>query len=159
MSRSLVPLFLILCPAPIQAQSPVQDTRSEALIANARKMVAVDADGCLINDNPNEIVVCARADPNRQHRLPFPELARIPGERVRDPLPDANAEIVQQGRCYVTFNERNCFKGLPLMNLSFGGEGGGVGGPAGKLWSVIQPEVPDKDYVEQARIKPLDKTP
>lgn len=159
MSRSLVLLLLILCPGIGHAQNLSPDERTQQLVDNARKLVAVDADGCLINSNPDEIIVCAGFDPNRAHRLPFPELAVDPALRVSDPLPKGNAQIVQQTRCYVTYSERNCFKGLSLVTISFGGAGGGVGGPVGDLWSTIQPEVPEEDYVKRAQIKPLDPAP
>ncbi|MEO9467558.1 hypothetical protein [Parasphingorhabdus sp.] len=159
MSRSLVLLLLILCPGIGHAQNPEPDERTLQLLANARKLVAVDADGCLINSNPDEIIVCAGFDPNRAHRLPFPELAVDPTLRVSDPLPKGNAQIVQQTRCYVTYSERNCFKGLPLVSISFGGAGGGVDRSEGNLWSTIQPQSPDEDYIKRALTKPLDQTP
>lgn len=159
MSRSLVLLFLILCPGIGHAQNLEPDERTLQLVANAKKLVAVDADGCLINSNPDEIIVCAGFDPNRVHRLPFPELAVDPTLRVSDPLPKGNAQIVQQTRCYVTYSERNCFKGLSLVSISFGGPGGGVDGSAGNLWSTIQPQVADEDFVKRAQIKPVDQAP
>ena len=130
--------------------------RVQQMMDRAQKLVAVDADGCLKSYNKNEIVVCGKFDAYRKHRLPFPELLTDPGKRVRVPIPNGNPEIVQQGRCYVTMTERNCFKGLPIMTIGFGGKGGGVGGPAGKLWRVVDPPSDDRDYVEQARIKALD---
>ena len=75
MSRSLIPLLFILTPGAVQAQADIYDERVKALMTNAQRLVAVDADGCLINEDPNEIVVCAAFDPNRKYRLPFPELA------------------------------------------------------------------------------------
>ncbi len=159
MSRSLVLLFLILCPGIGHAQKLQPDERTLQLVANAKKLVAVDADGCLINSNPDEIIVCAGFDPNRAHRLPFPELAVDPTLRVSDPLPKGNAQIVQQTRCYVTYSERNCFKGLSLVTISFGGAGGGVDGSSGNLWSTIQPQVADEDFVKRAQIKSVDQAP
>ena len=153
MSRSLVLLSLILIPSLAGAQQTPPIDRTDALIANAKRLVAVDADGCLKNGNENEIIVCANFDPNRKHRLPFPELAATSGERKREPIPNGNPEIIQQGRCYITYNERNCFKGVPIFSVLFGGTGGGVKGPAGKLWNSIKQTVPDEDYVKQVQIK------
>ncbi|MEP3226723.1 MAG: hypothetical protein ABJO01_12165 [Parasphingorhabdus sp.] len=158
MSRRLVifSLFVVssLTGEMAQAQNETED-RTEKLLENAKRLVAVDADGCLKNSRPDEIVVCAAFDANRQHRLPFPELLDR-GERVREPLPTANADYINTGRCYVDSSERKCFKGLPLVTISFGGTGGGVGGPAGKLWRVIEPTVPDEDYVKQAQVRPIE---
>ncbi len=153
MSRSLIPLILFSLPGTALAQSTDPAGSAEQMIENARKLVAVDADGCLKNYNKDEIVVCGAFDANRQHRLPFPELVES-GERIREPIPKGNPEYVTQGRCYVTYTERNCFKGVPLMTVSLGGSGGGIGGPAGRLWRAIKPEIPDDDYVKQAMVKP-----
>ncbi len=152
MSRSLIPMILFLVPSIASAQSVGQTDSAKQMVENARTLVAVDADGCLKNTNKEEIVVCGAFDANRQHRLPFPELVEH-GERIREPIPKGNAEYVTQGRCYVTYTERNCFKGVPLMTISFGGPGGSVGDPAGRLWKVITPEVPDDDYVKQVMVK------
>lgn len=155
MSRSLVILSLILAPGAafeiVHAQITTDD-RTNQLIENAHRLVAVDADGCLKNTDPNEIVVCGSFDGNRKYRLPLPELIER-GQRIREPIPTGNAEYVNTGRCYVDASERKCFKGLSLVSVSFGGSGGGVSGPAGQLWRVIKPAVPDEDYVKQVRIK------
>jgi len=153
MSRRLLFIPLLVFAYPLAAQ-PTADNRSQALLEKAHRMVAVDADGCLKTYNAKEIVVCAKFDADRKHRLPFPELAIEPGKPLpRGEIPNGNPEIVQQGRCYITMDERNCFKGVPLMSVAFGGKGGGVSGPAGKLWRVIEDPVPDEDYVKQVQIK------
>lgn len=155
LSRSLVTLSLILTPGAVFETAHAQiatDDRTDQLIENAQRLVAVDADGCLKNSDPDEIVVCAGFDVNRQYRLPFPELLER-GQRIREPIPNGNAEYVNTGRCYIDASERQCFKGLPVVTVSFGGAGGGVGGPAGRLWRVIEPTVPDEDYVKQVQIK------
>ena len=155
MSRSLVILSLILAPGAVIEAAHAQITTDDstlALIENARRLVAVDADGCLKNTDPDEIVVCASFDANRKYRLPFPELI-VSEERIREPIPTGNAEFVNTGRCYVDASERKCFKGLPVFSVSFGGAGGGVGGPAGRLWQEITPGVPDENYVKQVQIK------
>jgi len=103
-------------------------------------------------------VVCGIPEIDRQQRLPFPALTAESGERIREPLPKGNLEIVQQGRCYVTMDERNCFKGLSVVSVNFGGSGGGVGGAAGRVWQAVKPDVPDEDYVKQAMIRPLAPT-
>lgn len=158
MSRSLVILSAIMASGALFETGYAQittDDRTHQLIENAHRLVAVDADGCLKNSDPDEIVVCATFDANRKHRLPFPELL-VSGERVREPIPKGNAEYVNTGRCYIDASERQCFKGLPLVTISLGGSGGGVSGPAGKLWRVIEPGIPDEDYVKQVQIKAND---
>lgn len=154
MSRQVF-LLLLLIPSAALGQSEPAGDRTEQLLENARQLAAVDADGCLLYRPTDEIVVCGIPEIDRQQRLPYPELAAEPGERVREPLPKANPAIVQQGRCYVTMNERNCFKGLSVLSVGFGGRGGGVGGAAGQVWQAVTPDVPDEDYVRQAMIRPL----
>ncbi len=151
MSRQVILILLLLSSATL-AQDEVPAERTAEILDNARKLTAVDADGCLVHRSGDEIVVCGTPEIDRLQRLPFPELAIVPGERIREPLPKGNAAIVQQGRCYVTMNERNCFKGLSLMTV---GSGGGVGGAAARVWEVVSPDIPDEDYVQQALIKPL----
>ena len=154
MSRQVF-LILFLIPSVAQAQPLQPGDRTSALVENARQLAAVDADGCLLYRPTEEIVVCGIPEIDRQQRLPFPELAAETGKRIREPLPRANPEIVQQGRCYVTMNERNCFKGLSIVSLGIGGTGGGVGGAAGRVWQAVAPDVPDRDFVKQAMIRPL----
>ena len=158
MSRRLIVLSVVFvsgffASGLVLAQSPLPDARTQQMMETAHRLVAVDADGCLKSFDENEIVVCGIPRIDREQRLPYPSLAAIPGERVRDVLPNGNPEIIQQGRCYITMNERNCFKGVPLMTLSIGGSGSGVEGPAGRLWGVIKPPAPDDDFVKQAQIK------
>lgn len=152
MSRQVF-LILLLMPSAASGQSAQFEDRTRELVENARQLAAVDADGCLLYRPTEEIVVCGLPEIDRRQRLPFPELAADPGERIREPLPRANPEIVQQGRCHVTMNERNCFKGLSVLSVGIGG--GGVGGAAGRVWQAVAPDVPDQDYVKQAMIRPL----
>jgi len=153
MSRQVF-LILLLMPSAALGQSAPLDERTSELLENARQLTAVDADGCLLYRPGEEIVVCGLPELDRRQRLPFPELAAEAGERIREPLPRANPEIVQQGRCHVTMDERNCFKGLSVVSIGIGG-GGGVGGAAGRVWRAVAPDVPDQDYVKQAMIRPL----
>lgn len=152
MSRQVF-LILLLVPSAASGQSAQFEDRTRELVENARQLAAVDADGCLLYRPTEEIVVCGLPEIDRRQRLPFPELAADPGERIREPLPRANPEIVQQGRCHVTMNERNCFKGLSVLSVGIGG--GAVGGAAGRVWQAVAPDVPDQDYVKQAMIRPL----
>ena len=158
MSRQVL-CILLLVPSAAAGQSVGPEDRTISLVEKARQLVAVDADGCLLRRTKDEIVVCGTSETDRQQRLPFPELALDAGERIREPIPKGNPEIVQQGRCYVTMTERNCFKGVPIVSVSFGGAGGGVGGAAGRVWSAVNPGVPDEDYVRQAMVRPLAAPP
>tara|TARA_R110002033_G_scaffold47928_9_gene93610 strand:- start:298 stop:780 length:483 start_codon:yes stop_codon:yes gene_type:complete len=158
MSRPVF-LILLLIPSSAMGQAVSPDDRTRQLIEHARQLVAVDADGCLLHQTSDEIVVCGTPKIDRQQRLPFPQLMTKPGERIRELLPKANPEIVQQGRCYVTMDERNCFKGVSLIKASFGGAGGSGGGAAGRLWNVVDPDIPDEDYVSQAMVRPLSPDP
>lgn len=151
MSRWLLLAWLI--PTATYAQTIASANRTDLLMENAKRLVAVDADGCLLNRADDEIVVCGMAEIDRQQRLPFPELVVDPDKRIREPMPTGNPQIVQQGRCYVTMNERNCFKGVPIMSVSFGGSGGDVSGPAGRLWRFVEPPVHDDDFVKQVQIR------
>lgn len=152
MSRQVFLIF-VLMPSAAFGQIAQPTERTHQLMENARQLAAVDADGCLLMRTNDEIVVCGIPEIDRQQRLPYPELAAEPGARIREPLPKGNPQVVQQGRCYVTMNERNCFKGLSV--LSVGGSGGGFGGAAGRIWQAVTPDVPDEDYVKQAMIRPL----
>lgn len=154
MSRQVF-LILLLIPSAALSQSVQPSDRTHQLLENDRQLASVDADGCLLFRPTDEIVVCGIPDVDRQQRLPYPELTADPGERIREPLPKANPQIIQQGRCYVTMNERNCFKGLSVVSVSFGGSGGGVGGAAGRVMQAVTPDLPDEDYVKQAMIRPL----
>ena len=167
MSRRLIPLIsivsLLATPgsaiAELSSDPPSADipVSAEEMIINANKLVAVDADGCLKNDRADEIVVCGAFDANRRYRLPFPELIER-GQRISEPIPQGDAQYVNTGRCYIDASERKCFKGLHIVSVGFGGAGGGVSGPAGRLWKVIDPGVPDEDYVRQAQISKVEPT-
>ena len=160
MSRRLFLIIaLVVVPTPTLAQTTATDDRVLQLVDSARMLVAVDADGCLLRNPKDEIVVCGMADIDRKQRLPFPELAAEPGERVREVLPKGNPEIVQQGRCYVTMNERNCFKGVSVFSTRLGGNGSGVGGGVGRIWRAVSSDKLDESYVKQAMIRPLDAVP
>lgn len=122
MSRQVL-LILILVPSTVMGQAGVPRDRFVEMMEHARQLTAVDADGCLLYRPDDEIVVCGTPEIDRLQRLPFPELTAEAGERIREPLPRANSGIIQQGRCHVTMNERNCFKGVSVVRVSFGGSG------------------------------------
>jgi|GEM_PF-909511 len=154
MSRQVI-LILFLIPSTAMGQAGLPRDRIIEMMEHARQLTAVDADGCLLYRSDDEIVVCGTPEIDRLQRLPFPELTTEPGERMREPLPNGNAGIVQQGRCHVTMNERNCFRGLSVLSVSIGGSGSRVAGAAGSILQAVSPGLPDADYVKQAMIRPL----
>jgi hypothetical protein len=124
---------------------------TDQLLATAQRLTAVDADGCLKYRRTDEIVVCGQPEIDREMRLPFPELAKTPGERERNPLPGGNPEIVQQGRCYVTVDERNCFKGVRLLTVGVGRGGAKLnGGTAVQLWQRVEAPMPTDKFAKAA---------
>ncbi|MDZ7587898.1 MAG: hypothetical protein U5J78_01565 [Parasphingorhabdus sp.] len=138
--RTLAIATLLVMAAPAAAQD-----RTDAMIAKARALTAVDADGCLTSRDDDEIIVCGMRAIDRQQRLPFPELAITPGKPPpRGEVPNGNAEIVQQGRCYVTTDERNCFKGLRIVSVGLGSGAKKLQGP-GRMWQIISEPVVPKD--------------
>ena len=157
MSRSLVLVLALILPDTAMAQSVSAPGKSPdrtiQLMNNAKKLVAVDADGCLINQSrPDEIVVCANADPNRQHRLPFPGL--LAPERgqggVRGEIPAANATVVRTGSCGTNVNDTGCF-GERMQQIIGTGNGHGVLGGLAKLVGADSGDVPTGDYGQQFR--------
>ena len=157
MSRSLVLALALILPDAAVAQServPVLPAdRTMQLMSHAKKLVAVDADGCLINQSrPDEIIVCANADPNRQHRLPFPGL--LGPERgqgvVRGEIPTANAAAVRTGACGTNVNDTGCF-GERMQQIIGTGNGHGILGGLAKLVGDDAGDVPTSDYGQQFR--------
>ncbi len=135
--------------SPLLANSNAPPSNTEQLLDTARRLTAVDADGCLKYRSSDEIVVCGQSEIDREMRLPFPELAKTPGERERNPLPGGNPEIVQQGRCYVTVDERNCFKGVRLLTIGVGRGGTKLnGGTAVDLWHRVDAPPPTDDFAK-----------
>jgi hypothetical protein len=78
MSRLLVAAFVLLA-APAVAQQP-SDAEIAAQIENARRLVAVDAEGCIKYQQSDEIVVCGENAENRRQKLdPGP----VDNDRIR----------------------------------------------------------------------------
>lgn len=115
--RKLATLFIVafLPIISVQAQEVnSSEFRVKKMMANYKDLTGVDADGCLKKRSEDEIVVCANSDPNRDFRLPFPELAANSIENTRTPkgeIPSASAAPVRQGSCGVVGFETGCTKG------------------------------------------------
>jgi hypothetical protein len=78
MSRLLVAAFVLLT-APAIAQQ-TSDAEIAAQIENARRLVAVDAEGCVKYPQSNEIVVCGENPENKRQKLdPGP----VDNDRIR----------------------------------------------------------------------------
>lgn len=118
MSRRLLALLLIFLPLDVSAQSLEPDDRTWQILDKAKLLTGVDADGCLINQAPDEIVVCARADPSREYRLPLPQLGQA-GDRVRrGEIPSASAARVRQGSCGTVGQDfSGCTGGLDVLSI------------------------------------------
>ena len=70
MSRLLVAaLFAMLCIPTIGHAQRLSDADIAAQIENARRLVAVDAEGCLKYPVSDEIVVCGTAEENTQQKM------------------------------------------------------------------------------------------
>ena len=70
MSRLLVALSVALaCPLSSLAAQSLTDEQIAAQIENARRMVAVDDDGCVKYPVSDEIVVCGRNEENERQKL------------------------------------------------------------------------------------------
>ena len=134
------------------------DARVDAMMARADALVALDADGCLVNDDPNEIVVCARPDPGALHRLPLP-VVREAGERVFNPIPQGDASYVFQGSCHIDLNERNCFKGLVLVKTGFGGPATDTALQEDRLWQLMNDRAEAARAVGAVQVRALSTPP
>ena len=70
MSRLLVALSVALaCARPSLAAQSLTDEQIAAQIENARRMVAVDVDGCVKYPVSDEIVVCGKNEDNERQKL------------------------------------------------------------------------------------------
>ena len=81
MSRLLVALSVALaCPLSSLAAQRLTDEQIAAQIENARRMVAVDDDGCVKYPVSDEIVVCGRNEENERQKL---EPSPVDNDRIR----------------------------------------------------------------------------
>jgi hypothetical protein len=78
MSRMLVAAFALCAPAAIA--QPLSDDDIAAQIEKARRLVAVDEQGCVKYPVGDEIVVCGSAEENKRQRLAPPP---VDNDRIR----------------------------------------------------------------------------
>lgn len=151
MSRQVF-LILLLIPSTAMGQSELPVDRTAQLLANARQLVAVDADGCLLHRTGEEIVVCGIPEIDRMQRLPFPELAEPNrnGGPQRGEIPAADSSRVASGSCGVSLQDSGC--SIERLQLVIGN--GKVGRILDGLQKVVGGEnvdVPTEDYQQQYR--------
>lgn len=151
MSRQVL-LISLLVPSPVMGQAPLPDDRTRALVENARQLVAVDADGCLVHQTSDEIVVCGTSEIDREQRLPFPELAGPNQNRgpQRGEIPAANSSRAVSGSCGVSLQDRNCSIER-LKSVVGNGKSGRILDGLQKILGDENADVPTKDYQQQFR--------
>ena len=97
MSRLLVGLLLALaCPLSSLAAQSLTDEQIAAQIENARRMVAVDVDGCVKYPVSDEIVVCGKNEENERQKL-SPEVYDADRIRRGEPVSSERAAGCVQG--------------------------------------------------------------
>ena len=125
MSRLLVAALAIaaLSPRPTYSQS-LTDTEIATEIERARRLVAVDDEGCVKYPVGDEIVVCGTNEENERQKLPIPQPRYGPGDRVPgEALPTTYLEKVSApgiGFGYVppvALDYHELMKGLPEPDM------------------------------------------
>lgn len=151
MSRPVF-LILLLIPSSAIAQAVSPDDRTRQLIEHARRLVAVDADGCLLHRTNDEIVVCGTPEIDREQRLPFPELAGPNQNRgpQRGEIPVANSSRVASGSCGVSLQDSNCSIER-LKSVVGNGKSGRILDGLQKILGDENADVPTNDYQQQFR--------
>jgi len=151
MSRQVFPILLLI-PSAALGQFIQPSDRTHQLLENARQLVAVDADGCLLHRTSDEIVVCGIPEIDRQQRLPFPELTgpNRNGGPQRGEISAADSSRVASGSCGVSLQDSGC--SIERLQQVVGN--GKVGRILDGLQKVVGSEnadVPTKDYQQQYR--------
>ena len=97
MSRLLVALSVALaCPLSSLAAQSLTDEQIATQIENARRMVAIDDDGCVKYPVSDEIVVCGRNEENERQKL-SPEVYDADRIRRGEPVSSERAAGCVQG--------------------------------------------------------------
>jgi hypothetical protein len=151
MSRPVL-VFSLLISSGAMGQALPPDDRTSMLVENARQMVAVDADGCLLSHANDDILVCGTSDIDREQRLPFPELAgpnRNHGPQ-RGEIPAANSSRVVSGSCGVSLQDSGCSLER-LKSVVGNGKSGRILDALQKIAGDENADVPSKDYQQQFR--------
>ncbi|CAO1654934.1 hypothetical protein [Parasphingorhabdus sp. NYA22] len=151
MSRQVI-LILFLIPSAAYGQIDLNRDRTIQMMENARQMVAVDADGCLLYRSSDEIVVCGLPEIDRLQRLPFPELAgpNRNGGPQRGEIPAADSSRVASGSCGVSLQDSNCSIER-LKSVVGNGTSGRILDGLQKIAGMETDEVPTEDYQQQYR--------
>jgi hypothetical protein len=151
MSRQVF-LILLLIPSAALGQFIQPSDRTHQLLENARQLVAVDADGCLLHRTSDEIVVCGIPEIDRQQRLPFPELTgpNRNGGPQRGEIPAADSSRVASGSCGVSLQDSGCSIER-LQQVVGNGNAGRILDGLQKVVGSENADVPAKDYQQQYR--------
>lgn len=151
MSRQVF-LILLLIPSAAMGQSALPVDRTTQLLANARQLEAVDADGCLLHRTDEEIVVCGTPEIDRMQRLPFPELAgpNRNGGPQRGEIPAATSSRVASGSCGVSLQDSGCSIER-LKSVVGNGKAGRILDGLKQAAGLETGEVPTEDYQQQYR--------
>jgi hypothetical protein len=134
MSRLLV-VALAFCASAISAQ-PVSDDAIAAQIEKARRLVAVDAEGCVKYRQSDEIVVCGDNPDNKSQRV-FRDRGEPDEDRIR------------RGEAVSTKRAAECLRGDTMCKRHMKGMGVGFGyvpPPAIPLEEVLK-GLPEPDMI------------
>lgn len=115
MSRLLVAIFILACGATdAAAQTTSNAEDAAAQIERARRLVAVDQDGCVKYPKTNEIVVCGENPDNKSQRV-FRDAQGTDEDRIR------RGEAVSSKRAAA------CLRGDNMCKIHMKGVGGSFG--------------------------------
>ena len=141
MSRLLVAAMLAtLClPSPAIAQR-LSDTEIAAQIERARRLVAVDTEGCLKYPVSDEIVVCGTAEENKRQKL------------ERGPV---NNDRIRRGEAVSTERAAGCTYGDKLCRTPLsGGTPFGYVPPVALDYNELMKGLPEPDMIVPEGSKP-----
>ena len=115
MSRLLVAIFISgVAATPVAAQQPSDVDDAGAQIERARRLVAVDQDGCVKYPKTNEIVVCGENPDNKSQRV-FRDQQGTDEDRIR------------RGEAVSTKRAAACLRGDTMCKIHMKGIGMGFG--------------------------------
>lgn len=137
MSRLLVAILLMAVPASSAfSQKTDDDAEVAAHIERARRLVAVDADGCVKYPQNDEIVVCGENPDNKS-------------QRVFKDKRDADEDRIRVGEAISSKRAASCMRGDNMCKIYMKGVGMGVGyvpPPAIPLEEVLK-GLPEPDMI------------
>ena len=133
MSRLLIAAFALLASAQSAPAQQVSDADMQAQIEKARRLVAVDAEGCVKYPQNDEIVVCGENPENKRQRL--------------DPEP-ADDDRIRRGEAVSTERAAGCTYGDTLCRTPpSGGTPFGYVPPVALDYFEVMKGLPEPDMV------------